>query len=465
MDDETIDAYRRLSTSVTGLPRGLSRRTFVKIAMGGLGLAALPDFLRVGALSNARPLGATEGVLVVILLGGGNDGLNTAVPIDNGTYYSLRGPTAIQPGQALGIAPSVGLHPSLGTIKAHYDVGRLAVVQGAGYTPPDLSHFTSMAYVMSGLPLPLSGPPSSGWLGRYLDNLSTGDANPLLGVGVGSSVPLHLRGARTAATGLPDKADSLPGADRAEAVDARRWGAVEQFGAAPTGLGVWGDALAHAGSDSMRLAGEVWPSYQAALPSASLSRKMVVAARLINADLGIRVIGLGFGDFDQHADLLTDQGANLSSLDAAVSAFYQELSASMDPRVTIMTFSEFGRRPKANASGGTDHGSAQTMLVLGAQVNGGLHGALPSLTALDRDGNMVPTVDYRSVYATMLDSWLRADADGILGASYGRLPLFRGNPGDAPPPLPPGQMSTITGPLGGNLQPAVRVHTGVQVTP
>ena len=465
MDDETIDAYRRLSTPVRGLPRGFSRRTFMKIAMGGLGLASLPDILRVGALSNARPLGPTEGVLVVILLGGGNDGLNTAVPTDNGTYYDLRGPTAIQPAQALAIAPGVGLHPALGTIKAHYDVGRLAVVQGAGYNPPDLSHFTSMAYVMSGLPLPLSGPPASGWLGRYLDGLSAGDANPLLGVGVGSSVPLHLKGTRTAATGLPDKADSLPGADRADAVDARRCGRGRAVRGHGHRLGVWGDALAHAASDSMRLAGQVWPSYQADLPSAPLTRKMVVAARLINADLGIRVVGLGYGDFDQHADLLTDHGANLSNLDAAVNAFYRELSPTMDPRVTIVTFSEFGRRPKANTSAGVDHGSAQTMLVLGSQVNGGVHGALPALTALDRDGNMVPTVDYRSVYATVLDSWLKADADGILSAGYSRLPLFHGQPGDAPPPLPAGQMTTINGPLGGALQPARRVSTGVQVTP
>ena len=435
----------------------------MKIAAGGLGLAALPEFLRVGDLSNAKPLGPTEGVLVIILLGGGNDGLNTVVPTGVGAYYDLRGGIAIQPGAALPLADGVGLHPSLGTVKAHYDVGRVAFVQGAGYNPPDLSHFNSMGYVMSGLPLPLSGPPPSGWAGRLLDGLAAGDPNPLLGVAVGSSVPLHLRGAQTSAAGLPDEADSLPGADRSDPEDARRWAAVEQFGAVPTGLGVWGDALGHVAADSMRLAGEVWPSYQAALPDAVMTRKMVVAARLINADLGIRVIGLGYGDYDQHADLLRDHGGNLSALDAAVNAFYQTLSPAFDPRVTLMTFSEFGRRPKANESGGVDHGTAQTMMVIGSQVNGGLHGALPSLTAFDRSGNLIPTVDYRSVYATMLERWLVADADGILGASYPRLDLFRGHPGDAVAPPPAGQMSTITQAIGGNLQRATRVQTGVPV--
>jgi uncharacterized protein (DUF1501 family) len=462
-DDEMIDAYRRVSIPAGPLPSGLTRRTFMKIAMGGLGLAALPDVFRVGALSNAVPLGPTEGVLIIVLLGGGNDGLNTVVPIGDSAYYDLRGNIAIQPGAALPLAAGVGLHPSLGTMKAHFDAGRLALVQGAGYNPPDLSHFNSMAYVMSGLPLPLAGPPSNGWAGRLLDHLAQSDANPLLGVAVGSSVPLHLRGAQATAAGLPDEADSLPGADRSDPEDARRWAAVEAFGAGSTGLGPWGDALAHAGADSMRLAGQVWPSYEAALPDDTLTRKMVVAARLINADLGIRVIGLGYGDYDQHADLLVKHGANLSNLDAAVNAFYRTINPAIDGRVTIMTFSEFGRRPKANTSGGVDHGSAQTMMVLGSQVNGGLHGALPSLTGLDRNGNLVPTVDYRSVYATMLERWFGADADGILGASYGRLDLFRGHPGDAAPPIPAGQMSTIDGPIGGTLQPATRVATGVPV--
>ncbi len=465
MTDETADAYRRLSRPARPLGPGLSRRTFVKIAMGGLGLAALPDVLRVGGLSDAKPLGPSEGVLVIVLLGGGNDGLNTVVPTGQSAYYDRRGSIAIPPGAALPIAPGVGLHPSLGTLKAHADAGRLAAVQGAGYTPADLSHFTSMGYVMSGLPLPLAGPPATGWAGRLLDRLAVSDPNPLLGVAVGSSVPLHLHGAQASATGLPDEATSIPGADRSDPADARRWAAVEQFGAASTGLGQWGDALARTGADSMRLAGEVWPSYQATLPSDTFVRKMVVAARLINADLGIRVLGLGYGDYDQHANLLADHGANLSNLDAAVNAFYATLSPAFDSRVTIMTFSEFGRRPKANSSAGVDHGTAQTMLVLGAQVNGGLHGALPSLTALDRNGNLVPTVDYRSVYATMLDRWFGADADGILGVSYPRLDLFRAAAGTPAPPPPAGLLRSIDAPLGGSLQRATRVVTGAPAAP
>lgn len=425
-DDDLDDVLPLLSRPVRATPLELSRRRFLQAAVGGLGGAAvLPSWLAAPAWA-ADPVGPDDGILVVVMMGGGNDGMNTACPVGDPRYYDLRGWLAVDAAEALDIGdPYVALHPSLVQLQARYRQGKVAIVQGVGDPAADLSHFNSMAAWMKGSAVP--GPPTSGWLGRWLDDLP-GGPDTLHGVVVGSSVPLHLVGATTRATGLPESFDGAFGSDQSDPTNARMYDAVRAMAAAPTGRGPWADALAANGRDTMDLAVTVKPVYEAALPDGDLARQLAVCARLVNADLGIRVLSTGYGDFDHHANQAWYHADRLAELDRAIAAFYAELSPTWAGRVTIMTFSEFGRRPERNDSGGTDHGTASVSLVVGDRVAGGLHGEYPSLALPHPWANLVPTVDFRSLYASVLGPWLAGDPDQVLGGHYEDLGLFTGPP-------------------------------------
>ncbi|MBM3675972.1 MAG: DUF1501 domain-containing protein [Actinobacteria bacterium] len=435
MNDDAFDdqALRRLSVPAA-LPGGLSRRRFLQLLGGTAGLAAggsvfgsTLEGLRAFA---APPIGPGDGVLVLIALDGGNDGLNTLVPYGDSRYYQLRTRIGIPQAQVLPIDGTAGFHPSLPKLKARYDLGQVAVVRGVGYQPPDLSHFTSMGIVMNGWGGGAQPGGATGWIGRYLDGLPNAANESLLGAVVGTSVPLHMVGSVARACGLPQSIGGAFGVDRSDPSDVRMFDAISSFSATPTNLGQWGDTVATVARSTLDLASRIQPAYQGTWPTSRLSRQLVLAARLINTDLGLRVIGTATGGFDNHTDQPSTHAALLADLDNSIDLFFQTLSPSFQSRVTVMTFSEFGRRPGDNNSRGTDHGTAGVQLLVGEQVNGGLHGQQPSLTALDRNGNLVHQVDFRRVYATVLEQWLKADATQVLGYGFTKLDLFRaGGPG------------------------------------
>jgi uncharacterized protein (DUF1501 family) len=436
-------ALTRLSVPATA-PGGMSRRRFLQLAGGGAGLAAgaaslspLLDQLRAFA---APPIGPRDGVLVLLMMDGGNDGLNTLVPYGNGRYYDLRTRVAIPPNQVLPLASGLGFHPALTRLKARYDRGQVAVVRGVGYQPPDLSHFTSMGICMnawSGAP-PSGGP--TGWIGRYLDGLPNAASESLLGAVIGSSVPLHMVGSVARASGLPHHIGGAFGIDRREPADVRMFDAVGAFGSGPTQLGQWGDLIGKTERSTLELSQRIQPAYAGEFPESGLGHRLVLCARLINANLGIRVLSTGFGGFDTHSDQPAYHAELLGDFDASVEAFFAALSPTFRSRVTLMTFSEFGRRPDDNATNGTDHGTAGVGFVVGDRVNGGMHGAQPSLTNLDEWLNLRHTVDFRQVYATVLDQWLGADSRQVLGYNFGSLPLFAsGGPGGGATNPPPGR--------------------------
>ena len=446
-DSDYRAARRRLSVPDRG---GLTRRRFLQATLGGAASLAIFDSplgRGLGALAAAAtPLGPTQGVLVVILLGGGCDGFNMVVPASDPAYYAARGSIAVPASSVLPLADGFGMHPALPKIHQRYQAGQVACVMGVGYPNPDLSHFNSMAYWMSGQP-GLQGVPTSGWLGRWVDTL--GDASGLESVAIDDTVPLHLVGDTTVATALPTSLDSAFGAVVNDPADPAMFAALDAMAAAPTGLGSWGDLVTFNSSRSMAMGRTVSPLYSPALPSSSdLSTRLALAARLINANLGVRVIGVEWnGDFDVHGDEVTRFGPLMTSLDDGVDTFYSTLDPARSDTVTLMTFSEFGRRVQANESG-TDHGTASTLLVIGANVAGGLKGEPPSLSALDPNGNAVMTTDFRSVYATVLSDWLGGDPEAVLGGSFPSLPLFALPPGTAPAPTPgaPGVTGMATGP-------------------
>jgi uncharacterized protein (DUF1501 family) len=249
------------------------------------------------------------------------------------------------------------------------------------------------------------------------------------GAAIGATTPLHLVGTRSKAVsvGWPE----VPyGSTTADWQQSTFYG-VAATGAASTGLGPLADEIGALEQRMITNGRLVRPAgWGTTTPAGDLVPGMDMAARLINLNLGVRVISLATkGSFDTHAGQLAAHRSRLADLDAAIEHFYRLLSPSLAGRVTLMTFSEFGRRAKENGSGGTDHGTASSLLLVGDRVAAGMHGAQPSLDALDGNGNLAVPVDFRSVYASVLQSWLKSTPSSILGASYPTLPLFRAGPG------------------------------------
>jgi uncharacterized protein (DUF1501 family) len=399
-------------------------------AGAGVAVAGSQMLTALGAFA-APPVGSNQGILVLIMMEGGNDGLNTVVPTGESRYYQLRPGLAIPAASALPIASGVGLHPSLVKLKARFDQGDVAVVQGVGYPNPDLSHFTSMGIWMNGWAGGTQSGGATGWIGRFLDGLPNAAAESLYGAVIGTSVPLHMVGSVARASGLPESISGAFGIDRRDPNDVRMFNALSALSGGATGIGQWGDLAAKVEHDTLDLSQKIQPAYAGTFPDTDLGRQMVLTARLINANLGIRVFSTSIGGFDTHSDEAGGHAQNLAEIDGAIDAFFSALSSGWRNRVTIMTFSEFGRRPERNDTVGTDHGTAAPLFLVGPRVKGGLYGA-PSLTTnLDSNGNLKYHTDFRQVYASVLDSWLGADSQQVLGYPFANLGLFDGPPSDA----------------------------------
>ncbi len=430
MNDDLYDdlALARLSRPAT-LPGGLSRRRFLQLAGAGAGIASMGSLVSSLEAFAAPPVGAQDGILILIMMEGGNDGLNTVVPTGEARYYSLRPGLAIPAASALPIATGVGLHPAMPKLKARYDQGDVAVIQGVGYANPDLSHFSSMGIWMNGWAGGSQPGGVTGWIGRYLDGLPNAASESLYGAVIGTSVPLHMVGSVARASGLPQSIGDAFGIDRRDPNDVRMLDAIGAFADGSSGLGQWGDLAAKVEHDTLALSQQIQPAYQGSFPQSSLGRQMTLVARLVNANLGIRVFSTSIGGFDTHSDQAGTQSQLLGSIDDAIDSFFANLAPAWRNRVSIMTFSEFGRRPERNDTIGTDHGTAAPVFLVGSRVKGGLHGSPPRTTDLDRNGNLKYHVDFRQVYASVLESWLRADASQIMGYDFPNLHLFDGAPG------------------------------------
>ncbi len=418
-DMETYEALDALSAPMPTDRASMTRRRFLQATVATAGATAVLPAWLADAAAAATPIGANDGVLVIVLMAGGNDGLNTVVPLDDGMYRDKRRSLAIAEGTALTVAKGVGLHPNLPKLAARYKAGQVALVRGVGDLQPDMSHFTAMARWMAGQ---ANNAPTSGWLGRWLDGYAKAD--DLSAVVLGHSVPLAFLGAQRKGTALPVKGgDNL-------AVNTEPWvhrslDCLRDFGAGPTGNGAWADLLGASSRTAVDLAGVVAPVYTPKLEDNKLVSQLTVAARLINANLGIRVVQVEYGDFDHHANQAAQHGQRMAELDAGIETFFATLSPSFAKRTTILTMSEFGRRPEANDSGGTDHGEGSDLIVVGPGVKGGLYGEPMHLGHLSDHGCPIAHVDFRSVYATFLESWFRADARQVLGAQYENLRFLK----------------------------------------
>ena len=398
---------------------GFARRRFLQgtLAAGGATSLALTTSAFDSLAAAATPLASTDRILVTVFLNGGNDHLNTLVPAEDGAYRAARGSLAVDVGGSNAVGEGLYLHPNLSRLKQRFDAGQVALIRGVGESSDDRSHFTSMATWMSGIQNMI---PPTGWLGRYAEAKGLGS---LGSVAVGwNGVPLTLRGPSVSAVALPPNG-GLFGSDRSERWERDAFDVFADLGGQSAGTGIFGPFVADAFASAVDTAAEIAPAFTSSLPEEGMARELALAAQVINLNLGTQLININQGGYDTHDSQRPGHDDLLAELDAGIDAFFSNLSPSYASRTCMLVFSEFGRRVEQNASG-TDHGTAGLMMLVGPNVRGGLHGTQPSLTNLDNRGDMNHHLDFRSVYSTILDTWLGADSTEILGSNYETLNLF-----------------------------------------
>lgn len=444
-DISTAGALRHLTSPEAAFTRdeahALDRRRFLQLVGMGLGAGAvagpglsLLDTAFVGGNTSwaAGPVAADDGILLVIGMLGGNDGLNTVVPISDGNYYDQRGALAIAPGKILAVDGETGLHPALTRLKQFWDQDNLAIVEGIGRPNTEFSHFSSMARWMSGH---ASGVPRSGWVGRWLDGYLNGSKDLFAAAEVGHSLPLHMIGESSRATAIPAGRPGV-GAGTSES-HLRMYQTIRAMNSGPVSF--WQQQVAGAFVDQLDVAKTITPHIPEELPETEIVSQLDVAARLINANLGFRVVSAGFGDFDSHSGQADQHPARMQELNDAVTRFFDVLHPAWLDRVTVMTFSEFGRTRISNGDG-TDHGSSAPHFVFGANVKGGRYGQRPTLGGLGRWDRMDHHVDFRDYFGSVVDGWLGGGASDVFGKSIDNLGLFArspGTPSTAGPGIPP----------------------------
>ncbi|MEM9659963.1 MAG: DUF1501 domain-containing protein, partial [Planctomycetota bacterium] len=385
--------------------------------------ARVPSLLLHAAASMPK---ADENRLVVIQLTGGNDGLNTVVPYADDIYHQNRFATRIAADRVHRLNDYVGFHPSLEGLADLFEEGQLAVVQGVGYPNPNRSHFESMdIWHTAGASSDLR---QTGWLGRFLDATQQhGTLHDAPAVHFGSRVqPLALAGLNVHSPSIDSlEGFQLRGVDDSRlaetiqrAVDAQRRQTDE--------LVDFLQAAAQTALKASRSVQRAIAKYETRVdyPSTPLARKLRGVAQLIDAGMSTRIYYVTLDGFDTHSEQAEAHAALLREFSEAATAFLKDLAShGHADRVAVLAFSEFGRRVRENASRGTDHGAAAPVFLLGGKVQGQLAGEYPRLDDLV-DGDLAYSVDFRQVYSTLLEDWLAADSQGLLGKKYARLPLF-----------------------------------------
>ena len=369
-------------------------------------------------------------ILIVLQLSGGNDGINTLIPFADPEYARLRPTLGFASNDVLALTDSVGLNPNLGKLKALYEQGKMAVVQGVGYPNPNRSHFRSMDIWHSAHPESFE---RSGWLGRYVSACQCAQDNALPAISVGDQlntmfwtdttlVPAVASiGAFSFLTDTKYKNDRTFQMQTLQNIysQAGNWSAYE-------GLIRRGTLQALAGSDELQKVASTYQTPVKYPANNGLANQLKMVAQVIAGNLGTRLFSVSMGGFDTHANQKANQDKLLGQLGDAVDAFMQDLTnMKRQDDVTIMTFSEFGRRVKQNGSNGTDHGTAEPMFVIGNAVQGGMYGSYPSLSDLDNNGDLKFNADFRSVYAGILRDVVGADPMPILSGSYDPIAVIR----------------------------------------
>ncbi len=396
-----------------------TRRAFLKSSLRGSSLIALAPTVPGFLVPAARAAGPDrEGrVLVVIQLDGGNDGINMVVPFADQGYARHRRDFRLPANDLIKLDGELGLHPGMREAARLLQSGRLAIVPGVGYPNPDRSHFRSTRIWHTARLVP-EGHDESGWLGRGIDAMGPSRSSAVF-VGTGS-VPLAIRGRRSIASTLERIDDLLPN-PRIEPARA--------FASAEPGDGLLAFVRrstldAYTSADRLANVARVKDA-GAGYPATALGERLRLVARLLKGGLAARILYTSQSGYDTHAYQLSTHFDLVTELSGALRAFLDDLAAAkLAERVLVVCFSEFGRRVAENGTAGTDHGTAGLVLLAGPSVRAGVVGRYPSLCDL-ADGDLKWLVDFRQVYATVLEEWLGLDSQAVLGESLVRLPVLR----------------------------------------
>jgi len=390
----------------------IKRREFLKTGSLATASLLLPNFLKAMAFPNSLERSAK--VLVILQLSGGNDGLNTIVPMRNDIYFRERPTIAID--NALALTDEAGINPALPFFKTLFESGEMAVLNNVGYPDPNKSHFRSMDIWHSASRS--DEYLESGWIGRYLDEACYDCSHPTQALEVNDMLSLALKGERKKAFAFRDP-KKLYQTSREEYFNAIYQEHQQQHDEETVGY------LYQTLGETINNADYIFEQSRAkrttaAYPDSVLGKDLKTVASLIKSDINTQVYYLQIGSFDTHINQQQRQDSLFHTINDAVQAFVEDLKKNaLFEDVMLMTFSEFGRRVAQNASRGTDHGTAnQLFFVSGGLKKQGLLNVLPDLSQLNA-GDLQYTEDFRKVYATLLKNWLRADADKILGWKNG----------------------------------------------
>lgn len=439
-----------------------TRREFLRRTVLGSALSwTVPVFLsdtfsalQADAAASATQVatGKDSTILVVLQMAGGNDGINTVVPYANDFYHKARPKIGLKAGEILKVNDEIGLHGALKGFKDLYDGGQLSIVQGVGYPNPNRSHFRSTEIWQTASDS--EQVEKHGWLGRYFDNDCSG-SDPAVGVTIGSQLPEAFFAAkpkgvcfsnpqnyRFIANGseteesykkLNELENSGPGmAPEMSSPDAENSGG--SIAMLPAGMPMTGgraiDFISRTALDAQHSSDEIRAvaarvQNQAEYPNSPLAGSLKLVAKLIGGGLPTRVYYVSQGGYDTHTNQIATQQRLLQDLGDSVKAFVDDMKVQGNmQRVLVMTFSEFGRRVAENANGGTDHGAAAPMFIVGNNVKAGLQGKYPSLAPQDLfQGDVKFNMDFRSVYAGVLEDWLHTKSAPILGRQFVPLKL------------------------------------------
>ena len=394
----------------------IRRRQFLQAGTLATASMMMPRFLK--AMERPAMVPPGNKVLVVLQLSGGNDGLNTVIPVRNDIYYKQRPRLALEIGKTLRLNDEAALHPALTGLRELYDEGNLGILNSVGYPNPDRSHFRSMdiwqtcsdsnRYVQTG------------WLGRYLDAQCAGCDKPTQALEIDDILSLALKGEQMKGIALKDPRRLYNSSHEQYFRDLLR-----DHGSSPDGQPV--DYLYKTMAATLSSADYIYAQSRihpasSSYPSTEIGRNFQTIASLILSDINTRVYYLSLGSFDTHVNQQGQQQRLFTEMNDAIKSFVTDLKANNRFQdLLLMTFSEFGRRVSQNASGGTDHGTANNMFLIGGGLHQkGLINPMADLSDLD-EGDLKHQIDFKNVYATVLDKWLDADASKILGTNVAHL--------------------------------------------
>jgi uncharacterized protein (DUF1501 family) len=394
----------------------IKRKEFIQIGSLATASLMLPKFLKALEAKNRVPAG--NKVAVILQLSGGNDGLNTIIPVRNDIYYRSRPRLGIEKGKALSLTDEVGLHPALAGFKELYDDGSLGIMNSVGYPNPDRSHFRSMDIWQTGSPS--TEYVTTGWVGRYLDAQCKGCDKPTQAIEIDDVLSLAMKGQNINGMAVKDPKRLYGTANEKFFRDVLK-NHRDEPGEQPVDYLYKTMAETLSSADYIFQQSKLHPT-TADYPKTELGNNMKTIASLIFSDINTRVYYVSLGSFDTHVNQDAQQQRLFAEMNDAVKSFVKDLKANNRFNdVMLFTFSEFGRRVEQNASGGTDHGTANNMfLISGGLKQKGMINSLADLTDLD-EGDLKYKVDFKNVYATVLNKWLGADDNQILGKQYEHL--------------------------------------------